>query len=418
MANSMSTDKNALFKTAFENSNLYQIDHLLKEGADFTAPYLNGESFLTYAVKTERWEIVKMFAQYPTDTKDTAKFGAALLWAVYDTKSAMKHDEIKTEVMLLLIKSLRNANADLLHFTSKEDHYNAMQYAIKNRRISIVKELLEVGADPNRYIKQTSSPIQMAILYKDYPLITLLLSYGAEVSGNELFKLVQCNDWDTVSIVNKHNEDQLILKNFNALSEDFKMPLLNEAEELGLIDPISLDIICIPVRAADNNLYDKKYILQWLQNKNTSPLTNMLLPKKNLMFDDDVYQILTQFVKYKIKPEIDKRAQLIKKKKESECCLEEFEILKMQNSIVTRKQELEQKIFSQIESENKKIEFNNFKKTYNEVYHASLVKNPFSFMRHKIKNNDIDMDGVKRYSEKYPDSRTHRVLKIMSMRKS
>eukprot|EP00501_MAST-03F_sp_TOSAG23-6_P000545 GSMAST32.ASY1.ANO1.566.1 assembled CDS len=47
--------------------------------------------------------------------------------------------------------------------------------------------------------------------------------------------------------------------------------------------PITLDIYKDPVVAADGHTYERAAILRHFQTKNTSPLTNEVLPNRNLV---------------------------------------------------------------------------------------------------------------------------------------
>ncbi len=116
---------------------------------------------------------------------------------------------------------------------------------------------------------------------------------------------------------------------FNQIGNFEKCP---ELSIRNIFCPISLEIMRDPVVLTDGHTYDKKSIIKWLQNHNTSPKTNETLIKKGYLpnftlkslIDELITKIiepeggiLTRFINNKIKQSVDdkKNVEFEKKKK-------------------------------------------------------------------------------------------------------
>jgi len=90
----------------------------------------------------------------------------------------------------------------------------------------------------------------------------------------------------------------------NLSGEELSKEVQNKAREMDELDgvlensfrcPISMEIMSDPVFAADGHTYERVEIERWLQNKNTSPLTNEVLPHKHLVPN---YNLRSQIKEY------------------------------------------------------------------------------------------------------------------------
>ncbi len=59
---------------------------------------------------------------------------------------------------------------------------NALEVAIENNQITIVKELLKCGADPNSFNHRGGTLLMLAIIYKKNDIVRILLDFGANIN--------------------------------------------------------------------------------------------------------------------------------------------------------------------------------------------------------------------------------------------
>lgn len=142
---------------------------------------------------------------------------------------------------------------------------NALEIAIENNQITIVKELLKFGADPNSFNHRGGTLLMLAIIYKKNDIVRILLDFGANInylysSGTcALLSCVYAGYIDTLKFLIKRGANVELKDQYG---NNCLMNILNNYDSSWLFDlelketnQLKKDIlICIVKVFLDNNI--------------------------------------------------------------------------------------------------------------------------------------------------------------------
>ncbi|DBB00067.1 TPA: hypothetical protein ACH3X1_013923 [Trebouxia sp. C0004] len=127
---------------------------------------------------------------------------------------------------------------------------------------------------------------------------------AAEGSGDGMWETAESpsigNAWEQPKQGRKSRQDPALeavplpAPNVAAPNADFVIPaadlaeILHEELEENFCCPLTLDILQDPVKAADGRTYERKDITDWLSKHDTSPMTNVPMPNKELAPDREL----------------------------------------------------------------------------------------------------------------------------------
>ena len=148
-----------------------KVERLLSNGADPNVRDSEGNSLLPLAAMTGQTEIVRQLLEQGADANITMKPSGsgktALMQAAVNNRS---------EIVDLLV-----ANGADVNQTESDSGYSALHFAAQASSETIVKTLLENGADPNLQARDGRAPLHIAAKLRFFEIAEELLTNGANI---------------------------------------------------------------------------------------------------------------------------------------------------------------------------------------------------------------------------------------------
>lgn len=162
-----------------QEGNVEEIRDLISRGILLDIEDDYGRGPLHIAVEFGHTEVVRILIESGADTE--ARTGRALHTYFGWTPLMSAAYWGNLEAVDLLVKAGANVNA---FESASRDNYPVLLIAITEGRITVVKQLIEYGADVNTTSeKRLSSPLYLATRYNHVELVNLFISMGSNVNG-------------------------------------------------------------------------------------------------------------------------------------------------------------------------------------------------------------------------------------------
>eukprot|EP01125_Pyxidicula_operculata_P008193 TRINITY_DN2767_c1_g1_i2.p1 TRINITY_DN2767_c1_g1~~TRINITY_DN2767_c1_g1_i2.p1 ORF type:complete len:1574 (-),score=435.37 TRINITY_DN2767_c1_g1_i2:50-4309(-) len=241
-----------LLQIAVERNHVAIVALLLTKGALTAVPNVNGETPLQIACRNGNFEIVELLFDYEMlplnkDTADTllkiaveqSHVRVASLLVKYGIKvspqlAVLLEDKATLEKLLV--------NPDVTN-TLLDGGFTLLYWAIKHKKVEMVKLLLKHGANP--LIASTDTPLELAVKLRSNEIVQILLTHRVKDSrhngnvmvvppnvDNSLVEAVKLGDADLVKM--------FLDANWSPCPESSPGKLLHMACESGYVDIINL----------------------------------------------------------------------------------------------------------------------------------------------------------------------------------
>lgn len=218
---------------AAQNGDSEIIKILLENNADINIKTNDSRTPLYFAVEESHVDAVKLLLEKNADYSDSHLLNIAtenkefnffnILLAsnanidvVYDYGFTLSHIAAKNGQLDILKVLLIKNNADIHKLTSYEG--NALNLAVKNRHIEIVKLLLEKNVQPNIADNNGYIPLHWAIKKGRLDIFNILLTHNADIQK------ITCKKGSALNLAVENNQIEMIKslleKNFPPDSED------------------------------------------------------------------------------------------------------------------------------------------------------------------------------------------------------
>ena len=163
-------------------------------------------------------------------------------------------------------------------------------------------------------------------------------------------------------------------------------------KEQNFVCPITQEVMKDPVIAADGHTYERAAIEGWFKNKDTSPVTNLKLPNKNLIPNYKIKSCIEDFLKERGKEsEFKERLQKIEQE------LLEFKT-KCFNSYSELKEPLQILLNAKLEKANEEWNKRNDDQRYELLNSIGLVDSSYDFLRMEFKQALSEGTQIQRHA--------------------
>ena len=148
------------------------LEALLKCGAKFTIPGYNGQTALHIATYADNTKNVEALLNYGADAIIPDKDGRTALHNATNLG--------KTEIVKSIL--LKEETSELVNKADNEENYTALHLASMKGNNTLVKDLIDFGADVDQGDKHGNTPLHLVTLLEFPSFVTTLIKSGANVN--------------------------------------------------------------------------------------------------------------------------------------------------------------------------------------------------------------------------------------------